>query len=88
VFAVQCGDLPVPFADIEDFSRDLLSSRECWVKAQELRVKAMKTRDPIARNQFLELVKGYEFLTVELKEFSRFQLFRPERESPAGEGGP
>jgi hypothetical protein len=69
----------VPFADIEDF----LSPRECRAKAQELREKAIKTRDPIARNQFLELVKGYELLTVELKEFSRFQLFRPERKSPA-----
>jgi hypothetical protein len=64
-------------------TRDLLSSRECWAKAQELRKEAIKTRDPIARNQFLEVVKGYELLTVELKEFSRFQLFRPERESPA-----
>ena len=62
---------------------DLLSSRECRAKAQEFREKAMKTRDPIARNQFLALVTGYEFLTVYLKEFSRFQLFRSERKSPA-----
>ena len=61
--------LPVPFADIEDFSRDLLSSRECWAKAQELREKAMKTRDPVVRKQFLELVKQYEILAAKLRKF-------------------
>jgi hypothetical protein len=56
-------------------TRGLLSPRECRAKAQELREKAMKTHDLIARNQFLELVKRYEILAVELKELSRFGFF-------------
>jgi hypothetical protein len=59
-------------------TRGFLSPRECRAKAQELREKAMKTHDLIARNQFLELVKRYEILAVELKELSRFRFFEPE----------
>jgi hypothetical protein len=56
-------------------TRGLLSPRECRAKAQELRERAMKTHDLIARKQFLELVKRYEILAVELKELSRFRFF-------------
>ena len=47
----------------------VLSSNQCRAKAQELREKAMKTRDPVVRKQFLELVKQYELLAAKLRKF-------------------
>ena len=58
--------------------------------AEEMRANGETMRDNEAKQSMLKIAAGYErmarradAMSAELKEFSRVQLFKPERKSPA-----